>query len=340
MMRTRSALRALACHSRSLGSTGLIPLPLPARRKMSYVTEMQDEKPPMFCYQCEQTAYNKGCVTVGLCGKRPKVSALQDMLIHMCKGISQYAHAARQLKPGASDPEVDRFVLHAIFTTLTNVNFDRRRFFELIREADEMRNRAKALFHASGGQGDLAGPASMTIAAGCSDDALLALAETTGVLARADGVDEDVFAMIELITYGIKGTAAYAHHAIQLGEASDEIFAGLHRTMSVLTDPVLSLEKLLPVALELGALNLTVMSLLEKAHINALGKQEPTEVTTMPVPGKCIFVSGHDLNDLRDILEQTAGTGINVYTHGEMLPGCGYPELKKHPHLVGHFGRA
>ncbi len=296
----------------------------------------------MFCYQCEQTAKGTGCTTVGVCGKGADTADLQDLLVYAAKGISMYAHRARQL--GASDRGIDVFVVEALFSTLTNVNFDPDRLEGLVRKADEVLQQARQLYlgacSAAGQEAEqLDGPAAFEAPAG--REALLARARQVGIAERIDSLGGDVAGLQELITYGLKGTAAYADHAQILGQEDEEAYAFFHEALDFLTsedanDP----DKLVPMALKVGEVNLKVMGLLDEANTGTYGHPEPTQARITPVKGKAILVSGHDLKDLADLLEQTEGKGINVYTHGEMLSCLAYPELKKYEHLVGNYGGA
>eukprot|EP00756_Hemistasia_phaeocysticola_P031334 Hpha_TRINITY_DN16346_c1_g2::TRINITY_DN16346_c1_g2_i2::g.61273::m.61273/K05601/hcp; hydroxylamine reductase len=306
-------------------------------RRWLNLAEARESAPSMFCMQCEQTNHG-GCDRIGMCGKRPRVSALQDATVHLVRGISQYAHLGRQLG-GKKDNDVDRFVLESLFATMTNVNNDRWRFQEMLKEAETMMAKAKALYHAAGGEGELGGPAAWSLA-GLDETDVLDKAEEVGLLARSEGVDEDVFSMVELIIYGVKGTAAYAWHAAVQGYEEEAIFAGIHETLAATCADDLTVGDLVPVAMRVGEVNLGVMALLEKAHIEKFGTPQPKSVSTTPTPGKCILVSGHDIQDTFEILKQTEGTGINVYTHGELLPAHSYPELAKFEHFKGHFGGA
>jgi hydroxylamine reductase len=247
-----------------------------------------------------------------------------------------YAHRARAL--GAVDREADVFAAEALFSTVTNVNFDPARLEGLLRRAAALRDRARAAYEKAGGRETLTGPAAWTPAGTLGG--LLEQGEQIGLTARRRLLGDDVTGLQELITYGLKGLAAYADHALILGFEDDAVWAFLHRALDALTDPSPTVEGLTALALECGAVNLKVMELLDTANTSQYGDPEPTPVRVDPVKGKAILVSGHDLKDLEALLEQTKGKGINVYTHGEMLPAHGYPELKKHPHLVGNYGSA
>ena len=299
----------------------------------------------MFCFQCEQTDRTgtvPGCAgPLGNCGKTPETSDLQDLLIHAVKGIAQYAVKARAL--GAADDEAAGFILYAMFTTLTNVNFNPTRFTVLLQEAAAVRDRVRARYEeAARAQGlvpeQLAGPAAWAPAPDL--EGLTAQAAEVGVDAGRDTVGEDVVGLRALNLYGLKGICAYAHHAHVLGRESEEVFAGVEEALAYLAGDPTDPEDLLEHAIGLGHLNLSVMGLLDAANTGTFGAQQPTTVRTAPVAGKAILVSGHDLRDLAALLEQTKDTGINVYTHGEMLPAHGYPLLKAYPHLAGNYGGA
>ena len=292
----------------------------------------------MFCYQCEQTSKGEGCEDWRLRERRDH-STLQDLLIHAVKGISMYAYRARQL--GAADPEVDAFTIQAIFATLTNVNFDPQRLVESICQAIATRDVARALYErvsVESGQvpASLAGPATWTPAS--TLDGLLTQARQTLLPVRFLSEGKEVANLQELVLYGIKGVAAYAAHALALGAGDPASFAKIHEILAFLTHPSPSADELLAAALAVGELNYRVMEILDKAHTETFGHPQPTKVRLHPRKGKAILVSGHDLHDLYALLEQTKGLGIQVYTHGEMLPAHGYPKLKAYEHLAGNYG--
>ena len=297
----------------------------------------------MFCIQCEQTLVNEkytGCqLRQGKCGKDAATADLQDVLIYMLQGIGQYAHRARQL--GAIDTEVDEFVPQAFFTTLTNVNFDASRFVVSIGEATRIRNKAKTLYEqACLKSGEhvqaLIGPASFVPATDI--EGLQAQAEQASI--RQDEAGEDVFALRCLNLYGLKGCAAYCEHARVLGRSSEDLFGRFHEFLSDIADKPTSIDDLLGTAMAIGQLNFAIMELLDAGSTESFGHPVPTQVRTNTIKGKAILVSGHDLVDLKHILEQTKDTGINVYTHGELLPAHGYPALKAYAHLAGNYGSA
>lgn len=299
----------------------------------------------MFCYQCEQTLRTPeqdGCATdKGVCGKTSETSDLQDILIYQIKGIAQYAQLARSV--GVVDKSVDDFIQFGFFTTLTNVNFTTTRFTELIQQAAKVRDAIKEKYIATATLKGVdveqpSGPAQFNP----ETDMESMLAQQPVAIVNKDHtvVGEDVNGLKMLILYGMKGVCAYSHHARMLGYQEDEIDAEVERLLAYLTSNPTDIGDLLEQALSAGRLNLKVMDLLDRANNGTFGNQEITQVRVTPVAGKCLLVSGHDLHDMQQILEQTKDQGINVYTHGEMLPAHAYPELKKYPHLVGNYGGA
>jgi hydroxylamine reductase len=295
----------------------------------------------MFCYQCEQTSKGEGCQTLGVCGKDESTATLQDLLIQIVKGISMYATRAAKL--GAFDPEIDGFTINAIFATLTNVNFDPERLVELIHKAATVRETARALYErVSVAAGmvptELGGPAAWTPAA--TLEGLLIQGQQTLLPVRFLAEGKEIANLQELVLYGIKGVAAYAAHALALGAGDPVSYAKIHEILDFLTHPAPTADELLGKALAVGELNFRVMEILDKAHTETFGHPQPTKVRLHARKGKAILISGHDLHDLYAVLEQTKGLGIQVYTHGEMLPGHGYPKLKAYPHLAGNYGGA
>jgi hydroxylamine reductase len=295
----------------------------------------------MFCYQCEQTGKGTGCTASGVCGKDAETAALQDLLVYAAKGIAMYAHRARKL--GAKDNAVDVFILKALFSTVTNVNFDAVRLQQLLVDAAEIKEMAKGFYENVCKEAKVqaekpAGPAAWIPAADLPS--LVAQGAEIGIVTRLQTLGPDITGLQELLTYGLKGAAAYADHAMILGQEDDEVYAFFHEALDFLCKDNPSVEELLAMILRCGEVNLMVMGLLDAANTGAYGNPVPTPVRIEPRKGKAILVSGHDLKDLEELLKQTAGKGINVYTHGEMLPAHGYPQLKKYPHLAGNFGGA
>jgi hydroxylamine reductase len=295
----------------------------------------------MYCYQCEQTAKGEGCTSFGVCGKDPETAALQDLLVYAAQGISQYAHRARKLD--AKSRDVDVFVVEALFTTVTNVNFGAARLGRMVRQAAVVQHKAKALYESAckvkGVKPEvLSGPAHWMPAPDAAG--LVREGESVSPEKRQAALGSDVAGTQDLILFGLKGVAAYADHAMILGKEDDAVYAFIHEALDFLCKPNPSMGELLGYALRTGEINLKVMELLDAAHTGAYGTPVPTPVRITPVKGKAILVSGHDLKDLELLLKQTEGKGVNVYTHGEMLPAHGYPGLKKYKHLVGNYGGA
>jgi len=295
----------------------------------------------MFCYQCEQTSKGSGCASIGVCGKDSKTAALQDLLTHAIKGISQYAHRARTL--GVSDGEIDLFVVKALFTTTTNVNFDPERIEAMIQQSTGILEKARLLYEGAckekGQESEKPGGPAQWVAA-TSADGLMQQAAQIGIQQAIATHGADLAGLQELLTYGLKGMAAYTDHAYILGKEDENVYAFIHEALSYLTDPNPTVDALFTLCMKCGETNLAVMGMLDAANTGTYGSPVPTSVRITPVRGKAILVSGHDLKDLKELLEQTEGTGINIYTHGEMLPAHGYPELNKYSHLVGNYGGA
>jgi len=298
----------------------------------------------MFCNQCEQTTKSPmgdGCTIEGVCGKKGDTAALQDLVVYAAKGIAQYATRAR--KHGVIDQEVDNFLLSFLFTTLTNVNFDNDSLQSWLLSAANMRDAIKLKYeHACNAAGEtlekLEGPATWQPVADLSG--LIKQGEQVGLMNQRAHSNEDIAGLVALVTFGIKGVAAYAAHAQDLGKRSDDVYGSLYECLDFLLKKEPTVDELLGWSLKLGELNLTVMEMLDGGHTDSFGHPEPTVVRTTPTTGKAILVSGHDIKDLKAILDQTAGKGINVYTHGELLPAHAYPEIKSYPHLAGNYGGA
>ena len=295
----------------------------------------------MFCYQCEQTGKGTGCTKRGGCGKDADTAALQDLLIHAVKGLSMYAHRARTL--GVKDHETDVFTAEALFATLTNVNFDPERIRSLILTAHDLREQMRSTYEqACRGIGrqpeSLAGPAAWSP----SDtlEGLVSQGQEVTIPKRKEALGEDTTGLQELLTYGLKGMAAYADHAQILGFTDEDVYAFIHQALDCLAGEPTSVDDLVAWCLKCGEVNLRAMELLDAAHTSTYGDPVPTQVRIEPLKGKAILISGHDLKDLEELLKQTEGKGVKIYTHGEMLPAHGYPKLKKYKHLVGNYGGA
>jgi hydroxylamine reductase len=290
----------------------------------------------MFCYQCEQAAKGVACTVQGVCGKNPEVAALQDVLIYTLQGLSQVAVEGREV--GVSDREVNVFTVKAAFSTLTNVDFDPERFIKLIRQGVDLRENLKAKVRAKGGKGDFP-PGPATFAPGADKAALLEQAESVG-LKSYPAADPDILSLKHTLLFGIKGVCAYTDHAQILGQEDDKVYAFIHEGLAATAAPDPGLNDMVGLCLKCGETNLRAMELLDAGNTGTYGHPVPTKVPLGQKKGKAIVVSGHDLLDLEEILKQSEGKGIYVYTHGEMLPCHGYPGLKKYPHFYGHFGTA
>jgi len=290
----------------------------------------------MFCYQCEQTAKGEGCTKIGVCGKQPEVAAEQDLLVYALQGLALVAVEGR--KVGVSDPAVNVFTAEALFSTLTNVNFDPARFVDLIHRAVELREALKAQVKAAGGKGDFDHPAA-SFEPAKDAEGLAAQGEKVG-LKSDPSINPDVLSLRHTLLFGLKGIAAYADHAHILGKEDDSVYAFVHEGLAASSRNDLGLSEMLALVLKCGETNLRTMEILDAANTEAYGHPVPTPVPLGAKKGKAILVSGHDLKDLEELLKQTEGKGINIYTHGEMLPTHGYPQLKKYPHMYGHYGTA
>ena len=290
----------------------------------------------MFCYQCEQTAKGTGCTTVGVCGKSEEVADLQDLVIHAAQGLSLYAVEARA--KGIHDPKSDKLLCEIIFSTLTNVDFDPDRFATLIKKTVAIREEIKAKVAAAGGKVDFDEAAATFTPAG--DIAGMVEQGKAVALNAEDGEDPDIRSLKHIILFGLKGVAAYADHAAILGQEDDSIYAYVEEALATILRKDLTVDELVALTLKCGEVNLKAMEILDAGNTGTYGHPVPTVVPLGAKKGKAILVSGHDLKDLELILKQTEGKGINVYTHGEMLPCHGYPELKKFDHFHGHYGTA
>jgi hydroxylamine reductase len=286
----------------------------------------------MFCFQCQEAAKNEGCTVKGVCGKTADVANLQDLLLFLCKGISHYTVPLR--KYGIEIPQINKFITDSLFMTITNANFDKSRFTTRLLMAFEMRNAAKERLTNAGGNID-----------GITFDGALWVGETEAEItekALEVGVlttkNEDVRSLRELTIYGLKGIAAYAEHAFNLGHEENEIFAFMQRALVATTDDSLSVDELTALVLETGKYGVQVMALLDRANTSSYGNPEITKVNLGVRNNPGILISGHDLKDMEELLKQTEGTGVDVYTHSEMLPANYYPAFKKYSHFVGNYG--
>ncbi|MBF0225434.1 MAG: hydroxylamine reductase [Desulfobacterales bacterium] len=289
----------------------------------------------MFCFQCEQTSKGEGCTKIGVCGKKPEVAALQDLLLYTVKGLSKVAVEGRKLN--IKNDKIDKFICESVFSTLTNVNFDPDRFVVLINETVKLRDELKLKVKAAGGNVDLGDAANFIPEKDIN--ALISSGEKVGVKSDPN-MNQDLLSLRELLIYGLKGVAAYADHAAILGQSDEKVYTFIQDAMASTLNKNLGIDDYLGLVLKCGEINLRAMELLDAANTGKYGHPVPTKVPLGHKKGKAILVSGHDLKDLEEILKQTQGKGIYVYTHGEMLPCHGYPELKKYTHFYGHYGTA
>ena len=311
----------------------------------------------MFCFQCEQTAKGTGCTVQGVCGKQPDVATLQDLLLDGLKELSFYTIKLADLKGDekkevfnqklqkfdVSYSDIKQITIEGLFTTVTNVNFDNTRLAEMIVKLADLRKKVKSAYIELAKVNEIT-PEEPEIKAAqviSNDiDTLVKQGQIVSIAKRRETQNEDIISLQEILTYGMKGAAAYVDHAKILGKENDEVYRFFFDALNLLTKKNPSVDELLTYSLKCGEINFKAMELLDTANTEAYGNPEPTQVRITPVQGKAILVSGHDLKDLEEILKQTKGKGINVYTHGEMLPCNAYPQLKKYSHLVGNYGGA
>jgi hydroxylamine reductase len=290
----------------------------------------------MFCYQCEQTAKGTGCTVQGVCGKNPEVAILQDLLLYALMGLSQVAVEGRQV--GVSDPDVNVFTVKAAFSTLTNVDFDPDRFITLIHQTAKKRDELITKVKSAGGNTDFP-EGSATFTPKSTLDDLVKQGEQVG-LKSYPADSPDILSLKHTVLFGIKGVSAYADHAQILGQEDENVYAFIHEGLAAIQRSDLSLDQWVSLALKCGEAALRAMELLDAGNTGVYGQPVPTKVPLGHKKGKAILVSGHDLKDLEELLKQTEGKGIYVYTHGEMLPTHAYPKLKEYSHFYGHYGTA
>lgn len=318
-----------------VAATTLCPMVLGSKESKAAIS---DKQPEMFCYQCEQTSKGVGCTkTKGVCGKTPEVAALQDLLVYSLKGLSLYAVSAR--KVGIIDDQVNQFTCEAMFSTLTNVDFDPDRFEDILVESVKLREALKKKIKTAGGKTDFPdGPQSIALKPTLKG--LVAQGKKVG-LKSDPTIDPDLLSLQHILLFGLKGLCSYAQHAREFGQKDDKVYEYIHRSMIAPLDKSIDVNGYLGLVLECGEMNLRAMELLDAGNTGAYGHPVPTKVPLGTKKGKAILVSGHDLIDLEHILKQSVGKGINVYSHGEILPCHGYPKLKqKYPHFYGHYGTA
>lgn len=288
---------------------------------------------PMFCYQCEQTAGGKGCTKMGVCGKTPEIAALQDLLIYQIKGISCYAKEIVE-KGENVDKSIVTFIENSLFTTLTNVNFDADFHVEMLKESQRIKEKVRKQVGKIKNDTDHA-----TYNLSETKSEMLEDAKKAGIM-YDQKLDPDIRSLRQTIIYGLKGISAYGHQARELGYYDDQVDNFYIRALEETTDDTLSVEELIRWTMRTGDMSVAVMKKLDEANTTVYDNPSPHKVNVHIKKGPFIIVSGHDLRDLEMLLEQTEGKGINIYTHGEMIPSHGYPGLKKYPHLVGNFGSA
>lgn len=290
----------------------------------------------MFCYQCEQTAKGTGCTIQGVCGKQPEVAALQDLLLYSLMGLAQVAVEGRTV--GVTDSEVNNFTVKAAFSTLTNVDFDPDRFVSLINQSAQLRENLKKQVETAGGNVGWSDGAAVFQPSAHLDD-LIKQGEQVGIKTYPAN-DPDILSLKHTVLYGIKGVSAYAEHASILGQEDDSVYAYVHEALAAIQAKDLGVDGWVDMALRCGEAAYKAMELLDAGNTGTYGHPVPTKVPLGYKKGKAILVSGHDLKDLEELLKQSEGKGIYIYTHGEMLPTHGYPKLKQYKHFYGQFGTA
>ncbi len=288
----------------------------------------------MFCNQCQEASKGVGCTLVGTCGKTPEVADLQDLLLFVLKGISIYANLGR--KNGYTDAKVDNFVMNSLFQTITNANFDRDVFIDAVRKGLAVRENLKAALESKG----------IAIPSGLHESAVWTAAteaefeEKSHAVGVAPSADPDIKSLRELLLFGVKGMAAYTEHAHNLGKENPELYAFMQKALEALTDDSLSANDYVSLVMETGKHGVDAMALLDAGNTERYGNPELTKVNIGVRNNPGILISGHDLRDLEDLLKQTEGTGVDVYTHSEMLPAHYYPAFKKYSHFAGNYGGA
>ena len=290
----------------------------------------------MFCYQCQETAQGKGCTVIGVCGKTAKTAKLQDLLIYTTKGVALYSSILR--KEGKVSQEINRYLINSLFITITNANFDDNAIIEEIRKGIKIRKELELSLNEENKK-EVEKFSHLVNWQAETDEEIVEFSneKKVGILRTEN---EDVKSLRELLIYGLKGMSAYAEHAINLGKTQDEIFAFIEKGLLATEDDSLTGEELTALVLECGSYGVKVMALLDEANTSAFGNPVITKVNIGVGTRPGILISGHDLNDLKQLLEQSVDSGVDIYTHSEMLPGHYYPELKKYPHFFGNYGNA
>ena len=296
----------------------------------------------MFCYQCQETAKGTGCTSIGVCGKDAETSGLQDLLLHTEKGVAAYSAVFRKNGKAKEllEEKVNRYLINSLFITITNANFDDAAILDEIKAGLKLREELKALATDEEKKEAEKYGADLVNWYYESDEDLIKFSENQSVVGVLRTENEDVRSLRELIVYGLKGLAAYAEHAFNLGKTSEEIFAFVEEALLGTMDDSLTAEQLIALTMKTGEYGVKVMALLDEANTSVLGTPEITKVKIGAGKRPGILISGHDLWDLKQLLEQSKDSGVDIYTHSEMLPGHGYPELKKYSHFYGNYGNA
>ena len=296
----------------------------------------------MFCYQCQETAKGTGCTSIGVCGKDAETSGLQDLLLHTEKGVAAYSAVFRKNGKAKEllEGKVNRYLINSLFITITNANFDDDAILDEIKAGLKLREELKALATDEEKKEAEKYGADLVNWYYESDEDLIKFSENQSVVGVLRTENEDVRSLRELIVYGLKGLAAYAEHAFNLGKTSEEIFAFVEEALLGTMDDSLTAEQLIALTMKTGEYGVKVMALLDEANTSVLGTPEITKVKIGAGKRPGILISGHDLWDLKQLLEQSKDSGVDIYTHSEMLPGHGYPELKKYSHFYGNYGNA
>ena len=288
----------------------------------------------MFCFQCQEAAMGKGCTIQGVCGKQPDTAKLQDLLVHTTKSIAFFSRKLRASGNVSSD--VDYYLINSLFTTITNANFDNDVIIERIREGLKLRDNLWQITKEKGITIENTFPTYLKATSGlATTDEMIAFAETVGVLRTEN---EDIRSLRELVIYGLKGLTAYAEHAFNLGKQNPEIYSFIEKALVEVDNPANGADELVALVLETGKFGVDGMALLDDANTSAYGHPVISEVNLGVGKNPGILISGHDLRDIQQLLEQTEGTGVDVYTHSEMLPAHYYPAFKKYTHFVGNYG--
>ncbi len=290
----------------------------------------------MFCFQCQETANNTGCTKSGVCGKTPEIAGIQDVMMYLLKGMSVYSETGR--KKGIENPEVNRFILYGLFMTITNANFNRSHFIEKLKDGMKLKEALRKQLEDAGVKIDDSKLPAAAKWHTTNPEEFDKKAAEAGILQMTP--DEDKRSLRELLTYGLKGMAAYAEHALNLGFENKNIYAFMQKALAATLDDSLTADQLTQMVLECGQKGVETMAVLDKANTSNYGNPEITKVNIGVRNNPAILISGHDLRDMEDLLEQTKGTGVDVYTHSEMLPANYYPAFKKYDHFVGNYGNS